>query len=221
MQGTDAGALVGREDGELDALGRQQIEHAAVDGGLRQPHALGAAAEAVLEIGDAPADLGESVAPAGQRHDDVVVNLGDGGAVTAVAQGAGAVRVQDHAIGAGGTVGEPLEQGGAEVEAHARVVINDAHDFVLAVGDARGAVRRVALRGDALVPVMPGRGGFLHFDRLQPGILAWRLVEVAMHADVAVGGRLRRLGGFRGGTFHHGRYKGNARGKIAQHSRGN
>jgi hypothetical protein len=44
---------------------------------------------------------------------------------------------------------------------------------------------------------------------------------VAMHADVAVGGRLRRLGGFRGGTFHHGRYKGNARGKIAQHSRGN
>ena len=72
----------------------------AVDGGLGQPHALGLAAEAVLEVGDAPADLRERVAPAGQRHDDVVVDLRHGRAVAAVALAAAAFAVQNHAIGA-------------------------------------------------------------------------------------------------------------------------
>ena len=58
----DAGALRGGEDGELDALLRHEVEHAAVDGGLGEPHAFGFAAEAELEVGDAPADLGEGVA---------------------------------------------------------------------------------------------------------------------------------------------------------------
>ena len=124
------------------------------------------------------------VAAAGERHDDVVVDLRDGRAVAAVALGAGAVGVEDHAIGAGRFVGEPLQQRGAEIEAHARVVVDDADDLVLAVGDARGAVGGVALGGDALVPVVVGRGGVLHFDGFEPGILAGRLVEVAVDADV-------------------------------------
>ena len=198
------GALVGGEDSELDALGGHQVEHAAVDGGFGEPHAFGTAAEAVFEVGDAPADLGDGVAAAGERHDDVVVDLGERGAVAAVTLGAGAVGVEDHAIGARGFVGDPLEQGGAEVEAHAGVVVDDADDFVLAVGDAGGAVGGVALGGDAVVPVVIGRGGVLDFDGFEPGILARRLVEVAMHADVAVGGRGDGLGGLRGGTFHHG-----------------
>ncbi len=86
-QVTDAGALRGCEDGELDALLRHEVEHAAVDGGFGEPHAFGSATEAVLEVGDAPADLGDGVAAAGERHDDVVVDLGDGGAVSAVALG--------------------------------------------------------------------------------------------------------------------------------------
>jgi hypothetical protein len=32
---------VGREDGELDALGGHQVEDGAVDGGLGEPHAFG------------------------------------------------------------------------------------------------------------------------------------------------------------------------------------
>jgi hypothetical protein len=100
----DAGALVGREDGELDALGGEEVEDAAVDGGLGEPHAFGFAAEAVLEVGDAPADLGEGVAAAGERHDDVVVDLRDGGAVAAVALRAGLVGVEDHAVGARGAL---------------------------------------------------------------------------------------------------------------------
>ena len=204
----DAGALVGREDGELDAFGGHHVEHAAVDGGLGEPHAFGAAIEAGLEVGDAPADLSERVAAAGERHDDVVVDLRDGGAVAAVAVGAGVVGVEDAAIGAGSFVGEPLEQGGAEVEAHAGVVIDDADDLVLAVGDAGGAVGGVTLGGDALVPVVVGRGGVLDLDGFEPGVLARRLVEVAVHADVTVGRRGDGLSGFRGGTFHHGRLQG-------------
>ena len=85
----------------------QQVEDVAADGGFGEPHAFGAAAEAVLEVGDAPADLGEGVAPAGERHDDVVVDLRDGRAVAAVAMRAGLVGVEDHAVGAGSVVGEP------------------------------------------------------------------------------------------------------------------
>ena len=103
----------------------------AVDGGLGEPHAFGLAAEAVLEVGDAPADLGEGVAGAGERHDDVVVDLGEGGAVAAEADGAGAVGLLDHVVGAGGFIGEPGEEGGAEVEAHAGVVVEDADDLCL------------------------------------------------------------------------------------------
>ena len=186
---------MGREDGELDSFGGHHVQHAAVDGGLGQPHAFGPAAEAVLEVGDAPADLRDGVAPAGQRQDDVVVDLRDApsrGRRSAARWLRSASRMR--AIGARSLVGHPLQQGGAEVEAHARVVVHDAHDLVLAVGDARGAVGRVTLRGDALVPVVIGRGGVLHLDRLQPGVLARRLVEVAMHADVPLGcGRRRRL----------------------------
>ena len=61
----DAGALVGGEDGVLDTLLGEEVEDGAGDGGFGEPHALGAAAEAVLEVGDAPADLGAGVALGG------------------------------------------------------------------------------------------------------------------------------------------------------------
>ncbi len=187
----------GGEDGELDAFLRHEVEDVAVDGGLGEPHAFGLAAEAVLEVGDAPADLGEGVALVGERHDDVVVDLGHGGAVAAVALRAGLVGVEDHAVGAGGFVVQPAEEGGAEVEAHPRVVVHDADDLVLLVGDAGGAVGGVALGGDAVVPVVVGGGGVLDLDGFEPGVLARRLVEVAVDADEARGfGGCVRLGDF-------------------------
>ena len=100
---------------------------------------------------------------------------------------AAALAVEDHAIGAGRVLPEPAQQGGAEVEAHARVVVDDADDLVFVVDDAGGAVGGVALGADALVPVVIGGGGVLGLDRLQPWILARRLVKVAMNADEALG----------------------------------
>ena len=184
----DAGALVGGEDGVKDSLLGEEVENLAVDGGLGEPHAFGLAAETVFEVGDAPADLGEGVAGAGEGHDDVVVDLGEGGAVAAEADGAGAIGFLDHVVGAGGFIGEPREEGGAEVEAHAGVVIDDADDLVFRIGDARGAIGGVTLCGDAVVPVMVWGGGVLDFDGLEPGILPGRLIEVAVDAHEAVGG---------------------------------
>src|SRR5258708_19882677 len=72
----DAGALYGGEDGELDALLGHEVEDAAVDGGFGEPHAFGFAAVAELEVGDAPADLGEGVALVCEGHGGGVVDRG-------------------------------------------------------------------------------------------------------------------------------------------------
>ncbi len=161
----------------------EQLERLGVGRGLRQPHAFRRRAEAALVVGDAPADLRDAVARAGQRQNHVVVDLRHGRAVAAIALAAAALAVEDHAIGARRVLLEPAEQRGAEVEADARVVVDDAHDLVFVVDDARGAVGRVALGADALVPVVVGSGRVLRLHRLQPGILARRLVKVAVNAD--------------------------------------
>ena len=99
---------------------------------------------------------------------------------------------------------EPAEEGGAEVVADPRVVVHDADDFVLLVGDAGGAVGGVTLGGDAVVPVVVGGGGVLDFYGFEPGVLAGGLVEVAVDADEAGGfGGCLRLGGLRGARFGH------------------
>ena len=134
----------------------------------------------------------------------MVVDLGHRGAVSAVTLGAELVGVEDHAVGAGGLVVEPAEESGAEVVADPRVVVHDADDFGLLVGDAGGSVGGVTLGGDAVVPVVVGGGGVLDLDGFQPGVFAGGLVEVAVDADVAQGfcGCLR-LGFCCGARFSH------------------
>ncbi len=124
----------------------------------------------------------------GQRHDDVVVDLGHCRAVSIVAQHALPVGIADHAIGAGRIFFQPGEQGRPEVEADARVVVHDADDLVLAIDDARGAVGRIAFRGDPFVPVVVGRGRILGLDRFEPGVFSRRLIKMAVNADVAFRG---------------------------------
>ena len=68
-----------------------------------------------------------------------------------------------------------------------RVVIHDLDDSLLAIEDARGSIRRVALGGDPLVPIVIGIGGVLNLDRLEPGILSRRLIKVPVDADEAIG----------------------------------
>ena len=204
-ENADSSALGRSEDREFDSLLGHEIEDAAVDGGFGEPHAFGFSAEAGFEVGDAPANLSDGVAAAGEGHDDVVVNLSHGGAVSAVALGADFVGVEDHAIGARGFVVQPAKEGGSEVIAHPGVVVHDADDLVFFVGDARRSVGCVALGCDAVVPVVVGGGGVLDLDGFEPGVFARGLVEVAMDADEAgsFGGCLRL--GFCSARFDHNR----------------
>ncbi len=181
----DAGALDGGQDREFNAFLSHEVENVTVGCGFGEPHAFGFAAVAGFEVGDAPADLGEGVAVIGKRHDDVVVDLSHRGAVSAVTLRADFVGVEDHAVGAGGFVLKPTEEGRAEVVAHPGVVVHDADDFVFFIGDAGGAVRGVTLGGDAVVPVVVRGGGVLDLDGFEPGVLAWGLVEMAVDADEA------------------------------------
>ena len=106
----------------------------------------GVAPKAMLEVGDAPADLRAAVARRAQRQDGVAVGLRDGVAVAAPAQ-ARRVGLEDLGVGLGVRALEPREQRGAEVEREVLVVVDDVADAVLAGLDARGAVGPVALGG--------------------------------------------------------------------------
>jgi hypothetical protein len=97
-----------------------------------------------------------------------------------------AIGLQNRLVGVGRFVLHPGQQGGPEVEADARVVVDDFCDAAFRVQNARGAVGRVAFRRDALVPIVIGSGGILQLDRLQPRILARRLIEVAVNAKISV-----------------------------------
>ena len=190
-----------REDREDDAGLGQRLERGRVDGRLRQPHALGLAPEAVHEVAHAPAHLRAPVARVRERQDHVVVGLRERRAVPGEAARALRVGREDRAVDLGLLLLEPGQQRRAEVEAHRGVVVDDRDDAVLAVEDPRVGVGRVALGGDALVPVVVRVRGGLPLDRLQPRVLAGRLVEVAVDADVAFHRYLAAGGG--GGVRAH------------------
>ena len=183
FQAPDMQALVRRQYRKLDAVLGQQFQRVRVRRGLRQPHPLRRRAVMTLVVGDTPTNLRDAVAAVGQRQNDVVINLRHRRAVRLEALPAAPFAVQDHAIGARRVLHQPAKQRRPKVEAHARVVVHNARDLVLAVHDARRTVGRVALRADALVPVVVGRGRVLRLHRLQPRILPRRLVKVTVNTD--------------------------------------
>ena len=145
------------------------------------------------EVFQPPLHLGDLVGPGGERHDHVVVDLGDGVAVSAARGDAGAVGLHDLGVHDRRLAGQPGEQRGPDVERDALEVVHDVDDAVGRVDPAGGGVRRVALGGDARVPVVVGRGRVLDLDGLEPGVLARRLVEVAVDDDRAGGGHAETL----------------------------
>ena len=175
--------LMGREDRELDPFGREDIEGLRIDRRLRQPHADRLASETAAEVRDPPAYLGHLVAVRGERQDHVVVGHGHGVPVPVVLLAAHAVRLQHGRVGRGRRPLQPLEQRGAEVEAHRGERVDDARDpSVRGVQPGRHD-RAVALPLDALVPVVERRGGRLRLDLVEPRILSRRLVEMPVDDD--------------------------------------
>ncbi len=74
------------------------------DGGLGQPHAFRQASKAGFEVADAPAHLRFLVTAVGQRHDDVVIGLSDGRAVSGETLLAGTVGFENRRVDARGLV---------------------------------------------------------------------------------------------------------------------
>src|SRR5437762_7558593 len=184
-QRTHAPRLVRRQNREPESGVGEHLERLVVDGRLRQPAALGLAAEARPEVLDAPPDLRHLVAAERQRHDHMVVDLGDGVAVAAPRGRARPVRRDDLGVDVGPVAVEPGQECGTRVERDLFEVVDDVEDAILAVHAPRGRVGRVALGGDPLVPVVERRCRVLHLDGFEPGVLAGRLVEVAVDDDRA------------------------------------
>ena len=74
--------LIRRENSELDAELRHDIEALKIHGGLRKPHTFGLPSKARFEVADAPNYLGVFVLAVCQGKDHVVIGLRHGGAVT-------------------------------------------------------------------------------------------------------------------------------------------
>ena len=142
------------------------------------------ASEARLEIGDAPQNLRFLIAGIGQRQNHMVEGLGDRVAVAGIFLAAFAVGGEDGAVDFRIVAFKPTHQGRADVEADHRVIVDDPHDAVLRVEDARDRIRAVTLGGDALIPIVERISGILQFDFFEPGIFARRLIEMTVDANV-------------------------------------
>ena len=180
----DAARLVRGEHGEADAGLGERGQAGPIDRHLRQPHALGRTAEAVLEVAPAPDHLGAHVARRREGQDRVPPGLRPGVAVARArtALGVGAADRRHHLRRPGS---EPGEQRRAEVEARPRVGVHHRAESTGGIEDARRHVRRVALGRDARVPVAVGRRRRLRLHHPEPRVLARGLVEVAVQGEDA------------------------------------
>jgi hypothetical protein len=97
-----------------------------------------------------------------------------------------AIGLEDAGIGVRVLLFQPREQGRADVEAHVGVIVGDIADATVVVQDARSAVGRIAFPEDAFVPVVDGRRRGLQFHLIHQGVLAGRLVEMPVDAEITV-----------------------------------
>ncbi len=73
--------LMRRQNRKTQAKLGEQFESFQIDGGFRQPHSFRRAVKSFFEVAHAPENLGGAIAAVGQGHDDVIVSLGNSGAV--------------------------------------------------------------------------------------------------------------------------------------------
>ena len=175
--------LRGREDGELDARLDEFHHRLEVDGGLGEPHGLGHATEMELEIFDAPADLRALVLLACKRHDDVVVHLRDGVAVTETLD-ALLVGFLDAPVGIRRVRANPTHERGAHVETHVLVVVYYVYNVAMRAQYTASGIGAIALARDAVVPVVVRARAGLVLDDAGPGIFAGRLVKMSVNGKV-------------------------------------
>src|SRR5574337_314803 len=119
----------------------------------------------------------------GQRQDRVNVWVGQGIAVAAAPDHAVPIALDHAAGGLWGLTFEPAEERRSDIEAHTGIVIDQADDSAFVVQEPGPPVRGVALRSNPLVPVVGRGGGRLPLNLIRPGVLARRLIEMAVDDD--------------------------------------
>jgi hypothetical protein len=80
----------------------------------------------------------------------------------------------------------PGKERGAKIETEERVVVEDIEDLSLSIDDPRIGIGPVTFEGDPFIPVMKRASALLTFNDLQPWILPWRLIEMAMNGHKGV-----------------------------------
>src|SRR5262245_36945924 len=93
---------------------------------------------------------------------------------------------QDRCIDLRRLLLQPGKQRGAKIKTHSGIVIDNSHNPVSTIENARGGIGGITLGGDAFVPVMIRLRRVLQFDSFQPWILPRWLVEVTVYADIAL-----------------------------------
>src|SRR5207245_6201538 len=124
-----------------------------VRGGRGTPEPPGLAPERRAEVVEPPAYLGDLVAARGERHDHVVEDLRARVAMTPD-RDARAVGLDDLRGHVRPVALEPGEERRPDVERDLLEVVDDVEHAVLLVDAPGRRVRRVALRGHPLVPVV-------------------------------------------------------------------
>ena len=162
-----AGGLPGSQDRELDASLGHDRQRLGVHGCLGKPHTLRLAAEAMLEVGDAPNDLGDFIGARGQRHDDMVVGLGHGVAYP-IAPHVGPILFDDPSVRRRIVGCHPRKERGANVEAD-----------VLKIAEL--SVRAIAFSVNTLVPVSIRRCAHLGWDLAGERILTRWLIKMTVN----------------------------------------
>ena len=171
----------------LNLLGRQNRKlHLGVDQGrqggvvgrcLGQPHARGFAAESLPEIDLPPQHLRAQIVRRKQGRDRVAPHLSHGAARGQSRLLVGvALAHSSHDLVV--VAREPARQGGAKVEGHPCVIVDDGRDMLLGTENAGISIGAIAFGMNAGIPVQEWRGRRLAWYLVGPGVFPGRLVEV-------------------------------------------
>jgi len=123
----------------------------------------------------------------------VIVDLGNGISVAAVALATGMIRMKNALVGIRVFCLKPGKKRGAEIETGSFEIINDLDDPALGVQGTGAGIRMIALVMNAFIPVVKGSGTILLFDLFDPGILAGRLIKMPVKTDANFFGHKENL----------------------------
>jgi hypothetical protein len=88
----------------------------------------------------------------------------------------------DHPlIDEGGFLFQPGKECRTEIETEGGVIVVNIEDPAVAIDHPSVGIGTITFKGNSLIPIVKRMGALFGFNGFEPGILAGRLVEVAMN----------------------------------------